>query len=148
VQCWPSARHAQLHGRYHALIRDKAEDARERRYLIVLPQTQVLRANPAFGEHRRRLRHHQGRPAHRAAPQMHEVPIVGVPVDAGVFAHRRYANAIPKIYIANLQRRKQMSRLRDLLPHKTFVASGPRRSCELSQKSLPPVAGIGGRSRL
>ena len=61
----------QLHRGNRAVLFDEAEDAREHRDVIVLPDAQILRADAAFGKHGGRLGHHHRRSAHRAAAQMH-----------------------------------------------------------------------------
>src|SRR2546425_2347574 len=48
----------------------------------------ILRTDARFGEHRRRLYHHESGATDCAAPQMDKMPVVRVAIHAGVLTHR------------------------------------------------------------
>src|SRR5262249_3882524 len=73
---------------------DEFYDARERLNMSIGPEAEILWTDPASRFDRRRLGNHQSCPAHRAAAEMNEVPIVCHAVLAGVLAHGRNENAI------------------------------------------------------
>src|SRR6267378_6093576 len=99
----------QLHPSHAALLMNKPDDASQRFNVIVHPDAQVVRADPALGKNCGGFGKHQSRPAYRAAAEMHEMPVVRVSVSAGVLAHRRNKYAIRKRNIPNRERIKQMS---------------------------------------
>ena len=45
---------------------------------------------------------HESGASHCAAAQMHEMPVVGEPVDAAVLAHRRNRDSISEMHVADL----------------------------------------------
>ena len=91
----------QLHAGYTALLVNEADDPGQRRNVIVTPDTQVLRTDAAFGNNGSCFGEHQSGPAHGAAAQMYEMPVVGVPVGTGVLAHRRDEQTVRKSKISN-----------------------------------------------
>ena len=91
-----------------AVFVDEPDDPRQRLDVVVGPDAEVLRADAALGGHRRGFRHHQAGAAHRAAAEMHEMPVVGEPVDARVLAHRRHEDAIGEGHGADRQRIEQV----------------------------------------
>ena len=99
----------QLHSGSAALPMNEAHDSRQHLNVIVLPDAQILRADPPLRQYRRGLGEHQSRSAHGAASQMHQVPVVRISIVARVFAHRRNKRAIGKRNITNRQRIEQMS---------------------------------------
>ncbi len=103
----------QLHAWHRALLFDEAKDAREHGNVIVLPYAQILRADASFGKHGARFGHHHCRSSHRAAAQVNEVPVVREAVDARILTHRRHANAIPEMHLANFERCEKMRVLRN-----------------------------------
>jgi hypothetical protein len=62
--------------------------------MIIAPNTEIFRADPALGQNRGRLRQHQPRATDRAAPEMDEMPVIRETVRARIFAHRRHSDAI------------------------------------------------------
>src|SRR6266850_5927837 len=99
----------QLHPSYAALLMNKPDDSSQRLNVIVHPDAQVLRTNPALRKNRSRLGKNQSSPAYGPAAQMHKMPVVGVSVRAGVLAHRGNKYAVRKRNIPNCERIKQMS---------------------------------------
>jgi len=87
----------------------KPRHARQRRNVFVLPNPQIRRADPSIGGHCRRFGKNQCGASHRARAQMHQMPIRGQPVFAGILAHGRNHDAVAKSYFAYRQRRKQMN---------------------------------------
>jgi hypothetical protein len=84
----------QLHARDGAPLLEEAHDARQELDVVVLPQTEVARADPPPRLDRRCLGHHQPRASHRARAEVHQMPVVGETVLGTVLAHRRDADAI------------------------------------------------------
>ena len=77
-----------------ALLVDEVDAAGERLDVGVLPDAQILRADPALGRDGGRLGEDHRGAADGARAQVDEVPVVGEAIDAGVLAHRRDENAI------------------------------------------------------
>src|SRR2546425_11050342 len=67
----------------------------------------ILRTDARFGEHRRRLYHHESGATDCAAPQMDKMPVVRVAIHAGVLAHRRDDDAVAQGHVAKLERVEQ-----------------------------------------
>ena len=87
----------------HAALRvNEFHGARQRLDVRFAPNAQILRADARLRQNRRRFRHNQARAAHGAAAEVHQMPIVGQSVLAGVFAHGRDGDAIRKGYVADL----------------------------------------------
>ena len=79
----PWARHAgfaprvrQLHTSACTLPMKEGNDAFQPGDVIVLPQSQILRRNPPFGQHCRCLRKNQPRPTDGTASQVDQVPVI------------------------------------------------------------------------
>src|SRR6266576_393965 len=106
----------QLHAGDTALFMDETDDPSQRLNVPVTPDTKVLRTDAALGKNGRCLSKHQSSAAHCLPAQMDEVPVIGVPIAAGVLAHRRDENAICKLEISNRERIKKVS-------HKCYAAS-------------------------
>src|ERR1700676_1320427 len=99
----------QLHSSHPALLMNKPDDPSQRLNVIVRPDTQVLRTNPALGENCSGFGEHQSSTADSTAAQMHEMPVVRVSISAGILAHRRDKYAVRKRNIPNCERIEQMS---------------------------------------
>src|SRR5229473_2068500 len=99
----------QLHPSHAALLMNKPGDSSQRLNVIVHPDAQVLRTNPALGKNGRCFGKHQSSTAYCPAAQMHEMPVARVPVRAGVLAHRRNKYAVRKRNIPNRERIKEVS---------------------------------------
>src|SRR6266404_7991468 len=99
----------QLHPSYAALLMNKPDDSSQRLHVIIHPDAQVLRTNPALRKNRSCLGKHKSSPAYGPAAQMHKMPVVGVSVRAGVLAHGRDKYAVGKCNIPNRERIKKVS---------------------------------------
>ncbi|KWV86980.1 hypothetical protein PFLmoz3_03445 [Pseudomonas fluorescens] len=77
----------QLNTRHRALGRDKTGDAPQWFDLGVVPQAQVLGGDTAIGGHRRGLGKNQPGATHGPAAEVHQVPVIGQAIVAGVLAH-------------------------------------------------------------
>src|SRR5258705_3139013 len=99
----------QLHPSYAALLMNKPNDSSQRLNVIVHPDAQVLRTNPALRKNRSRFGKHQSGPAYGPAAQMHKMPVARVSVRAGVLAHGRDKYAVRKRNIPNRERIKKVS---------------------------------------
>ena len=77
-----------------ALGRDERGDPRERRDLTVVPQAEVLRADPPFGRDRGRLEDDEACAADGTGAEVDEVPVVREAVLGRVLAHRRDADPV------------------------------------------------------
>jgi len=71
--------------------------------VIVLPDTEILRADAAFRGHGAGFGKDQGGAAYGAAAEMDEVPIAGEAIGAGVLAHGGDYDAVAEEDVANLQ---------------------------------------------
>src|SRR5215813_8217207 len=76
--------------------------------MFVFPNAQVLRTDSAFRKNGRCFRQHESRPADRATTKMDKMPIVGVAIDARIFAHWRDKHAVAELEVANGERIKKM----------------------------------------
>ena len=85
-----------------ALRANESHDARQRLDVRFAPNAQILRADARLGQHGCRFRHHQARAARGAAAEVHQMPIVGQSVLAGVLAHGRDGDAVRKGYVPDL----------------------------------------------
>jgi hypothetical protein len=90
-----------------ALRVDEADDPRQHRDVLVLPDAEVLRADAPFGRDGRGLGKDQRRAADGAAAEVDQVPVVREPVVAGVLAHRGHEDAAPEIDAAQHERIEQ-----------------------------------------
>ena len=70
----------QLDGRDRAVVTDEARDAAQGLGLAIVPQPQVLRADPAARLDRGRLNDDQACTADGPAAQVYEVPVRGYPI--------------------------------------------------------------------
>ncbi len=84
----------ELEPRHRALRLHEGGDPRQRLGVGVAPEAEVGGRDPPLGEDRGRLGDDQPGAAHRAAPEVHEVPVRRHSVDAGVLAHGRHADAV------------------------------------------------------
>ena len=99
----------QLHPSHAALLMNKPDDSSQRFNVIIHPDAQVLRADPALGKNGSCFGKYQSCTACCPAAQMHEMPVVRVSVRAGVLAHRRNKYAVGKRNVPNRERIKQVS---------------------------------------
>ena len=104
----------QLHAGDAALRVHEAGDAREHVDVIVLPDAEIFRTDPAFGRDGRRLGEHQAGAADGAAAEMDEMPVVGEAVRARVLAHRRHEHAVGERDAADRQRLEQVRHARNV----------------------------------
>src|SRR3981081_3448258 len=88
---------------------NKSCDSGQRLDVIVHPCAQVVRTNSALGKNCNGFGKHKSSAAYCAAAEMHEMPVICVPVSAGVLAHRRNKYAVRKRNIPNRERIKQVS---------------------------------------
>src|SRR5882672_7614297 len=72
----------QLHPSHTALLMNKPDDSSQWLNVIVHPDAQVLRTNPALRKNRSCLGKNQSSPAYGPAAQMHKMPVVGESVRA------------------------------------------------------------------
>ena len=84
----------QLDPRHGAVRGYKARDPRQHLDVAVVPDAEIMRADPAAGLDRGGFRIHERRTADRPGPEVHEVPVGGEAVYAAVLAHRRDADAV------------------------------------------------------
>ena len=129
-----AARVSELHGRNSTLRFDEAEDAREHLDVFVFPNPEIVGADTTFRRNRRRFRHHHCRTTHGARPEMHEMPIIGEAVFAGIFAHGRDANAIAEFHVAEFEWREEMG---GLVAHGVVEVIGVRRRMGFDQYHEP-----------
>ena len=99
----------QLNAGDRALGGDEASDALQRFDLFVVPQAKVFGGDTPVGGNRRGFGENQTGTAHRAAAQVHQVPVVGQAVDAGVLAHRRHGDAVGQGQLAKSKGFKQQT---------------------------------------
>src|SRR5262249_40091259 len=66
-----------LHCGNAALCFNEARDSRQRRYMLVAPDTEILRRDSSFRSHRCGFGEHNSGPADCPAGQMDEMPIIG-----------------------------------------------------------------------
>jgi hypothetical protein len=115
---------------------NKPDDSSQRLNVTVLPDAQVLRTNPALGKNRRGFGKHQSSTAHCPAAEMYKMPVVHVPVSAGVLAHRRNKYTVRKRNIPNRERIKQVSHGVVDCPSLNVLDSGSGTEHESSPVSL------------
>ena len=92
----------ELNSGHAALRANEFHDARQRLDMRFAPNAQILRTDARLRQHGRRFRHDQARAAHGAAAEVHQMPIVGQSVLAGVLAHGRDGDAVRKGNVADL----------------------------------------------
>src|SRR5258706_9310908 len=88
---------------------NKSCDSGQRLNVLVHPNAQVVRTNSALGKNCSGFGKHKSSAAYCAAAEMHEMPVICVPVGAGILAHRRNKYAVCKRNIPNRERIKQVS---------------------------------------
>ena len=69
-------------------------DARQHLDMPVLPETEIVRADPAFSGDGRGFGEDERGTADRELAEMNEMPVVGESVGTRVLAHRRHADAV------------------------------------------------------
>src|SRR5260370_3848507 len=112
----------QLHPSHAALRLNKPQDSRQRFNVMIHPDAQVLRTDPALGKNGSCFGKDQSCTSYCPAAQMHEMPVARVSVRAGVLAHRRNKYAVCKRNIPNRERIKQVShRLLILFTERLYV---------------------------
>jgi hypothetical protein len=77
--------------------------------VFIFPNPEILRADPPLGQNRRGLTENEPGAADRAAPEVHEVPVVRKPVLARILAHRRDDDAVAQLDAAEAERRKEVN---------------------------------------
>ena len=82
-------RMSELNRRHRSIGAQKRSDALERRNLSVMPQTEVAMGDAPFGDHSRRLGHHDAGAALCELAEMNQMPVIGHAVLGRVLAHRR-----------------------------------------------------------
>jgi hypothetical protein len=92
-----------------ALRMDEARDARERLNLLVAPQAHICRGDAPLARNGSGFHHRQRDAADRAAPEMHQVPVIRHALDGAVLTHRRHDNAIAQSDAAQDQRAQEVS---------------------------------------
>ncbi len=103
----------ELHTGRGTLLVEEVVDASPCRDLVVVPQTGVLRADPAFRDHCGRLADDQPGATGGELAEVHQVPVVGQAVDRRVLAHRRYPRAVADDDVAQLDRFEKVAHNRD-----------------------------------
>ena len=78
---------AELDAGRGALAPEEPDDAREGSNLLVVPEPEIAVGDAALRHDAGRLDDHQPEAAHREAPEMDEVPVVGEPVARRVLTH-------------------------------------------------------------
>ena len=101
-----SSRVRELHPGVSTLAVQKSCDAFKRLDVLVLVNSKVLGRDAAFGGYSRGFGHHQSRATHGAAAQMHQMPIRGKAIAAGILAHRRNHDAVGKCDLTQCKRRE------------------------------------------
>src|SRR5258708_10205259 len=85
------------------------DDPRQRLNMIVYPDTEDMRTDPAVGKNCGCFRKPQSSTAYCPTAKMHKMPVVRISVSAGILAHRRNKYAVCKRNIPNRERIKQMN---------------------------------------
>jgi hypothetical protein len=76
----------------------------------VVPQPEIAGCDAPLARNRCRLGEDERSAADRPRSQMHQVPIVGQPLEARILAHGRQNDAAAKLDAANTDRRQQTNR--------------------------------------
>ena len=84
----------QLDAHLGALRPHERRDLRKLACVLLLPDAEILRADPAFGRDRRRLGEYDRGAAHRAGPEVDEMPLARETVLRGVLTHRGNDDAV------------------------------------------------------
>ncbi len=84
----------QLNRRHTPLLPDKCRDPFERLGMFIRPNPAIRRRYPPLRRDCGSFHTHQRRPADGTAAQMHQVPVGGHSIVAGVLAHRRDKNTV------------------------------------------------------
>jgi hypothetical protein len=84
------------------LFADETRDSREGFNVRILPNSQILGTDAAFGCYSRRLRENERRTTDSAGTEMNEMPIRGKSIGARILAHGRNNDSIPQRDAANI----------------------------------------------
>src|SRR5437899_2532901 len=89
---WPAcagfaAGMGQLHSGDAPLFMNEPDDSTQHLDVPVVPDAEVLRADPSLRQNRRRLGKYQSGAANRAAAEMNQMPVVSVSILARILAH-------------------------------------------------------------
>src|SRR5712671_6354148 len=91
-----------------ALFTDETSDACERLDVLVPPNSQIVRADAAFGRYSASFRENQGCSADGAASEMDQMPIRGEAVRARILAHGRNNDSVAQRHFTDLKLVEQM----------------------------------------
>ena len=91
-----------------ALLPDEMYDARKIFDVLVFPYAEVGRTDAAVGGYSNGFGEHGSSSANGARAQVNHMPVVGEPIFAGIFTHRRNGNAVTKRNAADFERIKQI----------------------------------------
>ncbi len=86
------------------MLVDKPDDAAKRLNMVVAPDSEVLWADAPLGQYRRRFRENQARAPDRTRTKMHQVPVIGEAVLAGILAHWRNNESIGETKFSDNER--------------------------------------------
>ncbi|CRW93487.1 hypothetical protein PAERUG_P6_East_of_England_6_IMP_1_03_09_02259 [Pseudomonas aeruginosa] len=92
-----------------ALGLDETGDAMQRLDMRVAPDAEVVSGDAPLGQHRGGFDYHQAGAAHRAAAQVHEMPVVGQALLRRVLAHGRYGDAVGQGDLTQAKRLEQQT---------------------------------------
>jgi hypothetical protein len=112
----------ELDPRCRALGVDEMTDPAQGFDLAIGPQAKVFGGDPPLRQDRGRLGEHQPGPALGEAAQVHQMPVIGQPVQGGVLAHRGNHDAVGQGHIAQNQGFKQVTQV---LPSLQVKSSRP-----------------------
>jgi len=98
----------ELNSRDRALFTNETSDAAERRDVLVLPDSQILRADAAFGRRSASFRENQRCSADGAASEMDQMPIRGEAVRARILARGRNNDSVAQRHFTDLKLVEQM----------------------------------------
>jgi molybdate transport system substrate-binding protein len=77
--------------------------------MVILPDAQILRRDPAFRGYSRSLRQDQSRSPYRPAPQVDKMPVPGKSIMGRIFTHRTNNDPVLQNDIPYLKRSEQIS---------------------------------------
>jgi hypothetical protein len=92
---------------------DETSDPRQHLDVGVLPDPEIVRADPAVGLHGGGLGKRQAGAADGEATEVDQVPVVGESIGARVLTHRRHEDAVRQCGTANGQRREELRHRKD-----------------------------------